>query len=147
MKALLQRVSMAEVWIDGQRYNRIEKGILVLLGVEKKDITDKDVVDKTVNKILKYRLFQDENDQMNLNVTQVEGEILVVSQFTLAADTKKGLRPSFSQGAHPSDAEPMYERFVQTITSQYPKVKTGIFAANMEVGLVNDGPVTFLLEF
>ena len=148
MIALLQRVSMAEVWIDGKRFSRIDKGILVFLGIDKSDCEQPkgEAIDRLGNKILNYRLFEDDNQQMNLNVMQKDGALLVVSQFTLAADTKKGLRPSFSSAAHPDAAEPLYNSFVDCLRSKYPKIETGIFGAHMEVGLVNDGPVTFILS-
>lgn len=146
MKALIQRVSMAEVWIAKERFNRIETGLLVLLGIEKQDAESDNVVQRMGDKLLSYRVFADQKGHMNLNVQQVSGEILLVSQFTLVADTHKGLRPSFSASAPPEVAEPIYDNMVAYLTQSYPKIKTGQFAAEMSVGLVNEGPVTFLLQ-
>ncbi len=149
MIALLQRVSMAEVWIDGKRFSRIEKGLLVFLGIDKNDAQNPSIqteIERLADKILSYRIFADENDQMNLNVMQTSGELLIVSQFTLVADTHKGLRPSFSKAAAPKEALPLYDYFIQYLSGQYSKVKTGVFGAKMEVGLVNDGPATFVLS-
>ena len=114
-----------------------------MLGVEKEDNQEK--ADKLAEKVLKYRIVSDENDKMNLNVQQVQGELLIVSQFTLAADTQKGLRPSFSKGAPPALANELYEYFIQKCGEKLP-VSTGKFAADMQVSLTNDGPVTFWLN-
>ena len=149
MIALLQRVSMAEVWIEGKRFSRIDKGLLVFLGIDKNDAQNQSAMTQVqglADKILAYRIFADENDQMNLNVKQTSGELLIVSQFTLVADTAKGLRPSFSQAADPKEALPLYEYFIEYLNAQYPKIKTGVFGAKMEVGLVNDGPATFVIS-
>ena len=143
MIALIQRVSSAKVDVDGEIVGQIGKGLLVLLGVEKDD--DRAKADKLVEKVLNYRVFSDENDKMNLNVQQVAGEVLVVSQFTLVADTQKGLRPSFSKGATPSLANELYEYFAQKCGEKV-KVECGRFAADMQVSLVNEGPVTFWLQ-
>lgn len=143
MIALIQRVSSAKVEVDGETVGQIGKGLLVLLGVEKND--DRQKADKLAEKVLNYRVFSDENDKMNLNVQQVAGEVLVVSQFTLVADTQKGLRPSFSKGATPSLANELYEYFVQKCGEKV-KVECGRFAADMQVSLVNEGPVTFWLQ-
>ena len=143
MIALIQRVSSAKVDVDGEIVGQIGKGLLVLLGVEKDD--DRAKADKLVEKVLNYRVFSDENDKMNLNVQQVAGEVLVVSQFTLVADTQKGLRPSFSKGATPSLANELYEYFAQKCGEKV-KVECGRFAADMQVSLVNEGPVTFWLN-
>lgn len=143
MIALIQRVAQAEVQIGGQSVGKIRQGLLVLLGVEKEDTPQK--ADKLVEKVLNYRVFSDENGKMNLNVQQVGGEVLVVSQFTLAADTQKGLRPSFSKGATPTQANELYEYFVQKCGEKIP-VATGQFGADMQVSLTNDGPVTFWLN-
>ena len=143
MIALIQRVSSAKVDVDGEIVGQIGKGLLVLLGVEKDD--DRAKADKLVEKVLNYRVFSDENDKMNLNVQQVAGEVLVVSQFTLVADTPKGLRPSFSKGATPSLANELYEYFAQKCGEKV-KVECGRFAADMQVSLVNEGPVTFWLQ-
>lgn len=143
MIALIQRVSSAKVEVDGEIVGQIGKGLLVLLGVEKDD--DRQKADKLAEKVLNYRVFSDADDKMNLNVQQVASEVLVVSQFTLVADTQKGLRPSFSKGATPSLANELYEYFAQKCGEKV-KVECGRFAADMQVSLVNEGPVTFWLQ-
>lgn len=143
MIALIQRVSSAKVEVNGEIVGQIGKGLLVLLGVEKDD--DQSKADKLAEKVLNYRVFSDADDKMNLNVKQVAGEVLVVSQFTLVADTQKGLRPSFSKGATPSLANELYEYFAQKCGEKV-KVECGRFAADMQVSLVNEGPVTFWLN-
>ena len=143
MIALIQRVSSAKVEVDGEIVGQIGKGLLVLLGVEKDD--DRSKADKLAEKVLNYRVFSDADDKMNLNVKQVAGEVLVVSQFTLVADTQKGLRPSFSKGATPSLANELYEYFAQKCGEKV-KVECGRFAADMQVSLTNNGPVTFWLQ-
>ena len=143
MIALIQRVSSAKVDVDGEIVGQIGKGLLVLLGVEKDD--DRAKADKLAEKVLNYRVFSDADDKMNLNVQQVAGEVLVVSQFTLVADTQKGLRPSFSKGAAPSLANELYEYFAQKCGEKV-KVECGRFAADMQVSLTNNGPVTFWLQ-
>ena len=143
MIALIQRVSSAKVEVDGEIVGQIGKGLLVLLGVEKDD--DRQKADKLAEKVLNYRVFSDADDKMNLNVQQVAGEVFVVSQFTLVADTQKGLRPSFSKGATPSLANELYEYFAQKCGEKV-KVECGRFAADMQVSLVNEGPVTFWLQ-
>lgn len=143
MIALIQRVTNASVTIDNQTLSQIGKGLLVLLGVEKEDDAQK--ADKLLEKVLNYRIFPDENGKMNLSLKAIDGELLVVSQFTLAADTARGLRPSFSKGANPTDAEHWYNYFVQQAQQQVA-TQTGKFAADMQVGLTNDGPVTFWLQ-
>jgi D-tyrosyl-tRNA(Tyr) deacylase len=143
MIALIQRVSSAKVEVDGEIVGQIGKGLLVLLGVEKDDERQK--ADKLAEKVLNYRVFSDADDKMNLNVQQVAGEVLVVSQFTLVADTQKGLRPSFSKGATPSLANELYEYFAQKCGEKV-KVECGRFAADMQVSLTNNGPVTFWLQ-
>ena len=143
MIALIQRVTQAKVEVGGEVVGQIGKGLLVLLGVEKDD--DRAKADKLAEKVLNYRVFSDENDKMNLNVQQVAGEVLVVSQFTLVADTQKGLRPSFSKGATPSLANELYEYFAQKCGEKV-NVECGRFAADMQVSLVNEGPVTFWLQ-
>lgn len=143
MIALIQRVTQAQVDVQGETVGKIGKGLLVLLGVEKEDNQEK--ADKLAEKVLNYRVFSDENDKMNLNVQQAGGELLIVSQFTLAADTQKGLRPSFSKGAAPDVANELYQYFAQKC-GQKIAVSTGLFAADMQVSLVNDGPVTFWLN-
>ncbi|MDG2914878.1 D-aminoacyl-tRNA deacylase [Bisgaard Taxon 10/6] len=143
MIALIQRVTQAQVDVNGKTVGKIGKGLLVLLGVEKDD--DRMRADKLAEKVLNYRVFGDENDKMNLNVQQAGGELLVVSQFTLVADTQRGLRPSFSQGADPDLANELYGYFVQKCGEKI-QVATGEFAAEMKVSLTNDGPVTFWLQ-
>ena len=143
MIALIQRVTQAKVEVGGEVVGQIGKGLLVLLGVEKDD--DRQKADKLAEKVLNYRVFSDADDKMNLNVQQVAGEVLVVSQFTLVADTQKGLRPSFSKGATPSLANELYEYFAQKCGEKV-KVECGRFAADMQVTLVNEGPVTFWLQ-
>lgn len=144
MIALIQRVSEASVNVEGEVTGSIGQGLLVLLGVEQGD--DEAKADKLLHKVSGYRVFSDENGKMNLNVSQIGGSLLVVSQFTLAADTKSGMRPSFSCGAHPSEAERLYDYFVARAAASGIPTATGRFAADMKVALVNDGPVTFWLQ-
>ncbi|OOR98084.1 D-tyrosyl-tRNA(Tyr) deacylase [Haemophilus paracuniculus] len=143
MIALIQRVKWAKVEVENQIKGEISQGLLVLLGVEKED--DESKADRLLEKVLNYRVFSDENGKMNLNVQQASGSLLVVSQFTLAADTQKGLRPSFSRGASPQEAERLYDYFHQQ-ASRKIHTQTGQFAADMQVSLQNDGPVTFWLQ-
>lgn len=143
MIALIQRVKWAKVEVENQTVGEIAHGLLVLLGVEKEDNQAK--ADKLLEKVLNYRVFPDENDKMNLNVQQAGGSLLVVSQFTLAADTQKGLRPSFSRGAAPADAERLYDYFHQQ-AAQKIHTQIGQFGSDMQVSLQNDGPVTFWLQ-
>ncbi len=144
MKALIQRVKKASVTIDGELYSEINAGLLVFLGVTKED--GKENSAKLAEKILKLRIFEDDNDKMNLSVEDIKGEILVVSQFTLCADCKKGTRPSFESAAAPEKAVELYEDFVSQLSSAGAHVKTGKFRAMMEVSLINDGPVTIFAE-
>ena len=144
MKALIQRVSQASVTVNQTCIGQINTGILVLLGVEKND--DPARADKLLKKILGYRIFPDESGRMNLNVQQAGGGLLIVSQFTLVADTAKGLRPGFSNGASPEHGERMYDYFVHQASTLHPEVAKGQFGADMKVALLNDGPVTFWLE-
>ena len=143
MQGLIQRVKHAKVEVEGQVIGQIEQGILLLLGVEKHD--DNTTADKLLHKVSNYRIFTDENDKMNLSLKDIQGELLVVSQFTLAADTKKGMRPSFSSAATPTQANELYEYFVSQAKAAGLTVATGQFAADMQVSLCNDGPVTFNL--
>ena len=144
MIALIQRVSRASVTVDDEITGAIDKGLLVLLGVEQEDNSEK--MQKLADKVMKYRVFSDENGKMNLNVSQAEGSLLVVSQFTLAADTSRGLRPSFSGAGTPDKANELYLAFVDYCRSRGMRTETGRFAADMKVELVNDGPVTFHLQ-
>lgn len=144
MKALLQRVSQAKVVIDGHTAGAIDHGLLVLLGVARDDHAA--LADQLAQRVAQYRCFSDAEGKMNLSVQDVSGGVLVVSQFTLAADTNSGRRPSFSSAAAPAQAEPLYERFVEALRGQGLYVATGRFGADMQVHLCNDGPVTFLLD-
>ena len=146
MKLLLQRVSQASVSIDNAQIAAIGSGLLVFLGITHDD-THKNA-DYLIQKLVSCRLFNDDQNVMNLDVQQVKGSILVVSQFTLYGDCRKGRRPSFSMAAKPADAKPLYEYFITQLSAVYPYVKSGIFGADMQVKLVNDGPVTIeLLNF
>ncbi|MAO17013.1 D-tyrosyl-tRNA(Tyr) deacylase [Muricauda ruestringensis] len=145
MRTVLQRVSKASVTVDGQIISSIDEGLLILLGVE--DADTKEDIDWLTNKILNLRIFNDENEVMNRSVMDVDGEIIVVSQFTLHAQTKKGNRPSYIKAAKPDIAVPMYEDFVQVLEQKLgKKVGTGVFGADMKVELVNDGPVTITMD-
>lgn len=144
MKALIQRVAQASVSVNGAVIGQIEQGLLVLLGVEADDSPED--ITRLAHKVCHYRVFSDSNGKMNLNVQQAGGSLLVVSQFTLAADTQSGLRPSFTPAAVPDKARPYYETFVAHCRSLGLSTATGQFAADMQVSLVNDGPVTFLLQ-
>ncbi|MES2664308.1 MAG: D-aminoacyl-tRNA deacylase [Pseudomonadota bacterium] len=144
MKALLQRVSNAHVEVKNQCVAHIENGLLIFLGVEKED-TELDA-QHLADRILHYRIFADDLGKMNLNIQQSNKSILVVSQFTLAADTKKGLRPGFQTAAAPLIAETLYRFFIKALQQPNIKVECGVFGADMQVSLTNDGPVTFLLS-
>ena len=143
MIALIQRVSEAAVRVDGEVVGQIDKGLLVLLRVEKDD--DEAKAKRLMERVTTYRVFEDSEGKMNLNVQQVDGKVLVVSQFTLPADTKKGTRAGFSRGAHPADAERLYDYF-SDLCQQVLPTERGRFAADMKVSLINDGPVTFWLQ-
>jgi D-tyrosyl-tRNA(Tyr) deacylase len=144
MIGLIQRVSNAKVDVENQMIGQIEQGILLLLGVQKGD--DLTHAEKLVAKVINCRMFADENGKMNLNIKQVGGQLLVVSQFTLAADTKKGNRPGFSNAGEPSMSKALYEDFIRLARQQGIEVETGEFGADMQVTSCNDGPVTFWLE-
>ncbi len=145
MLALLQRVNFAKVVVDGKVTGQIDKGILAFIGLEKGDNETK--CKRMFDKIVKYRMFYDENEKLNLNVEQVSGSILLVSQFTLAANTASGNRPSFDPAMAPSEAKVLYEKFISYAHSKFPRVEEGIFAADMKVTLENDGPVTFMIKY
>lgn len=144
MKALLQRVKSAGVSIGGQSYSSIEQGLLILLGVEKGD-TETEAA-WLAQKIINLRIFEDSAGKMNLSVQDIKGELLIVSQFTLAGDTNRGNRPGFDTAARPEVAKPLYEYMVNKLSNSGLKVTTGVFQADMQVSLINDGPVTFMLE-
>ncbi|EOW2415296.1 D-aminoacyl-tRNA deacylase [Yersinia enterocolitica] len=144
MIALIQRALSANVVVDGEVVGEIGPGLLILLGVEQQDTEQK--AQRLCEKVLGYRVFSDENGKMNLNVQQAGGSVLVVSQFTLVADTQKGMRPGFSRGAVPAEADRLYQYFVAQCHEHGVKTETGLFAADMKVSLVNDGPVTFWLQ-
>ncbi len=144
MIGLLQRVSEARVTVDGKVIGEVSKGLLVLVCAQREDTEEN--AEKLAKKILAYRIFEDENGKMNKSISDVGGELLVVSQFTLAADTSRGLRPSFTPAAAPDVGERLYEHFVSAVRQSPLKVETGEFGAHMQVGLVNDGPVTIWLE-
>ena len=149
MRALIQRTLAARVEVvgeDGQSRitGAIDRGLLVLVGVQRDD--DIDRVTRLADRLLAYRLFADDNGRMNRNVVEAGGGLLLVSQFTLAADTRKGLRPGFSSAAEPERAKPLFDALVAALSARHGPVQTGRFGAHMQVHLVNDGPVTFLLE-
>lgn len=144
MKALIQRVAHASVVVDGATIGHIERGILVLVGIEKHDTAD--TLQRMTDKILRYRIFPDEDGKMNLSTQDIKGGVLAISQFTLAADTQKGLRPSFSSAAPPAEAEVLYDQFMALLRDKHPNVAAGRFGADMKVSLLNDGPVTFALS-
>lgn len=144
MKALIQRVSSASVSVDGECISSIGAGLLLLLGVERSD--DNASIKKLADKVIAYRVFDDKQGKMNLSLLDTEGELLIVSQFTLVADTHKGLRPGFSKGASAEHGNLLYQRFIAYVEGTPISVSTGRFGSDMSVSLVNDGPVTFLLE-
>lgn len=144
MKALLQRVSRASVEVDAHCVGEIEQGLLVLLGLDSGD--DRAAADRMIDKLLAYRVFADSAGRMNSSVVDIGGGVLLVSQFTLSADTRKGLRPSFSSAMPPAEAQQLYDYFLAQLQQRYRCVAAGQFGADMQVSLVNDGPVTFLLE-
>lgn len=144
MKALIQRVSSAKVDAGGKTIGSINQGILALIGVERDDNTAK--AEHLLRKILRYRIFADEAGKMNLSLNDIKGELLLVSQFTLVADTKKGNRPGFSRGASPEQGEKIFNEMVKLAQNTGLTIQTGQFGAKMQVSLTNDGPVTFCLE-
>ena len=145
MKLVIQRVKSASVNVENKTVSSIDNGILILLGISNKD-SDENMI-RIASKIAKIRIFNDENLIMNKNINQIQGEVLVVSQFTLYGDTKKGNRPSYINAARPEIAEPLYKTFILELDKLInKKVKSGIFGANMMVDLINDGPVTLIIE-
>ena len=144
MKAVIQRVKSASVSVDDKIIGEIATGFLILLGVEQSDTQDD--LDYLVKKIIGLRIFKDDNKNMNLSIKDVGGEALVVSQFTLCADTSRGRRPSFIKAANPEEADSMYQQFCEQLTMNNISVQTGKFGAMMDVSLVNDGPVTIILD-
>lgn len=144
MKAVLQRVAKAQVDVEGKTVGKIGLGFLILLGAEDSDTVE--TADRMVDKICKLRIFKDENGKTNLSLADVGGQILVVSQFTLYADCKKGNRPSFIKAGNPEHAEQLYEHVIEQCRAHVQKVESGIFGAEMEVQLVNDGPFTLVLD-
>lgn len=144
MKVLVQRVSQASVHVEGREVSSISKGFLLLIGIEKNDTEE--AADYLAKKVANLRIFEDENGKMNLSILDTGGQILAVSQFTLAGDTSRGNRPGFGTAATPQDAKPLYDYFVQALKAYGLNVRCGIFQADMQVSLINDGPVTFMLE-
>jgi D-tyrosyl-tRNA(Tyr) deacylase len=144
VKALLQRVSEASVSVDGKCVAEIGVGLLVFLGLDQDD--EETAAQRMLDKLLGYRIFADAEGRMNCSVQEVGAAVLLVSQFTLSADTRKGLRPGFSSALAPAAAEALYLQFLQKLQAQHAPVAAGVFGADMQVALVNEGPVTFLLE-
>lgn len=144
MIGLLQRVSQASVNIDNTAVTTINSGLLVLIGIEKNDAERN--AEKLFDKIINYRVFADSEDKMNLSLKDTGGGLILVPQFTLAADTRKGLRPSFSNSSPPDQAKPLFDFLIEYAREQYPAVSSGVFGADMQVSLINDGPVTFYLQ-
>jgi D-aminoacyl-tRNA deacylase len=144
MIALIQRVSKASVTVDSETVGAIGRGILALVGVQRGDTTAS--ADRLLERVLTYRIFSDEQGKMNLSLRDIEGELLLVSQFTLAADTRKGTRAGFSTAAAPEEARRLFDYFLDRARASHGTVAAGVFGANMQVSLVNDGPVTFWLE-
>ncbi|QZY57048.1 D-aminoacyl-tRNA deacylase [Crassaminicella profunda] len=144
MRAVIQRVKGAKVTVEGDITGKIDKGFLVLLGVEPED--DEKDLEYMVEKIVKLRIFEDEEEKMNLSLLDIKGEMLVVSQFTLLGDCRKGRRPNFMNAAKPDQANELYRKFVEKVKSYEIHAETGVFGAHMEVDLCNDGPVTILID-
>ncbi|HEY4543090.1 MAG TPA: D-aminoacyl-tRNA deacylase [Tissierellaceae bacterium] len=144
MRAVIQRVKDAQVSVEGNIEGKIDNGLLVYIAIGDED-TEKDI-EYVVKKIVNLRIFQDENDKMNLSVKDIQGEILIISQFTLYGDIRKGRRPNFMKSAEPTIAKKMYEEFIEKIKSEKLIVQSGVFAADMDVTYTNDGPVTILLD-
>ena len=144
MRIVVQRVQKASVTIDNELYSEIKKGYLVLFGAEKDDVVSQ--ADWLSNKVSVLRCFPDEQGKMNLSIKDIQGEMLIVSQFTLCGDIRKGTRPSFDKAMKPDEANKMYEYFIQKVQEQGIPVKTGVFGADMKIDLLNDGPVTFVID-
>ncbi len=144
MKALIQRVKQAQVDVEGQTVGKIKAGMLALIGIEREDTIEK--AQQLLNKICRYRIFNDDDGKMNLSLNDIQGELLLVSQFTLVADTRKGNRPGFSRGAAPEQGKLIFNELVKLANNTELNIQTGKFGADMQVSLVNDGPVTFWLE-
>lgn len=144
MIALIQRVSEAKVVVNKINIGEIQQGILAFIGIEKEDSEEQ--VSRLVDKVLSYRIFSDDEDKMNLSVQDIKGGLLLVPQFTLAADTQKGCRPSFSSAAPPELGEMLFNEFVKQAKNKYQQIETGQFGADMKISLLNDGPVTFWLQ-
>ena len=144
MRIVVQRVQKASVTIDNELYSEIKKGYLVLFGAEKDDVISQ--ADWLSNKVSVLRCFPDEQGKMNLSIKDIQGEMLIVSQFTLCGDIRKGTRPSFDKAMKPDEANKMYEYFIQKVKEQGIPVKTGVFGADMKIDLLNDGPVTFVID-
>jgi len=143
VKAVIQRVKHSSVKVNNKTVGKIGKGLNILLGIEKED--QQEDIQKIINKIINLRIFEDEKGKMNLSIKDIKGEALVISQFTLTANIKKGRRPSFENAETPQKAKQLYEKFVQELSRHIP-VQTGIFAEHMEVLILNDGPVTFIID-
>ena len=144
MKGLIQRVTSAQVRVEGDVVGSINEGILLLLGVENDDTEAR--ADKLIDRIINYRIFGDDEGKMNRSLHDIEGDLLIVSQFTLVADTAKGRRPGFSKGATPEQGDALYQHAINRAKESGVRVETGRFGADMKVSLINDGPVTFMLE-
>ena len=144
MKLVIQRVTDAVLSVNNEEISRIEKGFVVLIGIKTSDT--KEIADYLVNKLINLRVFEDENDKMNLSIKDMNGELLLVSQFTLYGDCSRGNRPSFTEAARPDEAKKLYDYFVQECKKHIPVVKEGIFGSYMKVSLTNDGPVTIIME-
>jgi len=145
MRVVIQRVSKANILIENNLFSSIKRGFVILCGFENSD--DSQDIDWIIKKISQLRIFSDDNDLMNLSITDIDGEILIVSQFTLHAKTKKGNRPSFIHAAKPEISIPLYNEFVEKFKNQLPnKIQTGEFGADMQVELINDGPVTITID-
>jgi D-tyrosyl-tRNA(Tyr) deacylase len=144
MICVIQRVKHSQLHIEGALHADISQGLLALVGLEKGD--DERSLGKMLDKLLAYRVFADAEGKMNLSLRDIAGDLLLVSQFTLAADTQKGLRPGFSSALPPAEAKPLFENMVQEAVARHPNTQSGVFGADMQISLLNDGPVTFILR-